>query len=159
MDFAEKAQFFTLDVITDIALGNSFGFIDSDSDCYSYIEKTGESLGLMMLIGVFPFLNKILHSALCRNLMPSKKDALGLGKIMRYVSNLMWWCYNNYIYWCCSIAHEVVAERFGPNRKEKRDMLGSFVRHGLSQDEVESESLVQTYVFSSCYPIYVERMN
>lgn len=41
------------------------------------------------------------------------------------------------------IAKEVVGERFGPEKKVQRDMLGSFIRHGLTQQEAESESLVQ----------------
>ena len=83
MDFAEKAQFFTLDIITDIAFGRAFGYLDSDSDCYSYVEKTAESLAMMMLVGVFPWMVPILHSPLLRVFIPSDKDALGLGKIMR----------------------------------------------------------------------------
>jgi hypothetical protein len=45
-----------------------------------------------------------------------------------------------------SIAKAVVAERFGLNAKDKPDMMGSFVRHGLSQKEAEAEALVQMYV-------------
>jgi Cytochrome P450 len=37
------------------------------------------------------------------------------------------------------------AERFGENRKERRDMLGSFVRHGLTQREIQAEILLQLY--------------
>ena len=42
-----------------------------------------------------------------------------------------------------SIAKTVAAERFGPSPKVERDMLGSFVAHGLSQNEAESEILLQ----------------
>ena len=42
-----------------------------------------------------------------------------------------------------SIAKQIVGERFGPNKKVQRDMLGSFIAHGLTQDEAESEILVQ----------------
>jgi cytochrome P450 len=41
------------------------------------------------------------------------------------------------------LAKEIVAERFGPNKKSQRDMLGSFIAHGLTQEEAESEILVQ----------------
>jgi cytochrome P450 len=41
------------------------------------------------------------------------------------------------------LAKEVVGERFGPNKEEQRNILGSFVRHGLTQREAESESLMQ----------------
>jgi hypothetical protein len=41
------------------------------------------------------------------------------------------------------VAQEVVAQRFGHRKIERDDMLGSFVRHGLNQQECESESLLQ----------------
>ena len=44
------------------------------------------------------------------------------------------------------IAQQKVAERYSTNeetRVEKSDMLQSFIRHGLSQEEAVSESLVQ----------------
>lgn len=42
-----------------------------------------------------------------------------------------------------SIAKAVAAERYGTGRKVQKDMLGSFVAHGLSQKEAESEILLQ----------------
>lgn len=50
-----------------------------------------------------------------------------------------------------SLAKAIVAERFGPDKKLQRDMLGSFIAHGLSQEEAESEILVQVYVFSPVF--------
>jgi hypothetical protein len=41
------------------------------------------------------------------------------------------------------VAKRVVAERYGPDKKVNDDMLGSFVRHGLTQKEAESETLLQ----------------
>lgn len=46
------------------------------------------------------------------------------------------------------IAKKVVEERFGPDSKNQRDMLGSFIRHGLTQREAQSESLLQMYTVS-----------
>jgi hypothetical protein len=42
-----------------------------------------------------------------------------------------------------SIAKGVAAERFKPDVKAERDMLGSFIRHGLTEKESESEILLQ----------------
>jgi cytochrome P450 len=42
------------------------------------------------------------------------------------------------------IVEEKVAERYGPDAKDVRDMLGSFVRHGLKQDEANSEAVLLT---------------
>ena len=42
-----------------------------------------------------------------------------------------------------SITKEVVNQRFSPDAKDQRDMLGSFIRHGLTRDEAESETILQ----------------
>ena len=41
-----------------------------------------------------------------------------------------------------SVANKKVAERFGPNASSQPDMLGSFIRHGLNQEEASRESLL-----------------
>ena len=38
MDLAQKTQFFTIDVITDLATGASFGDLTSDADQHEYSE-------------------------------------------------------------------------------------------------------------------------
>lgn len=42
-----------------------------------------------------------------------------------------------------SITKKVVAQRFGPKKKVQRDMLGSFIAHGLNQKEAEAETILQ----------------
>jgi len=42
------------------------------------------------------------------------------------------------------LAHETVDKRYPPKEGEvHQDMLGSFIRHGLSKEEAESESVMQ----------------
>ena len=45
------------------------------------------------------------------------------------------------------IAHEVVSKRFQPDVAPQNDMLGSFLRHGLTQEQAESEIVVSLYGF------------
>ncbi len=40
------------------------------------------------------------------------------------------------------IAHQAVSERFQPDVAPRNDMLGSFLRHGLTQAQAESEITV-----------------
>ncbi|KAK1997896.1 cytochrome P450 [Colletotrichum falcatum] len=123
-DFGRKAQFFTLDVISDLAFGKPFGFVETDSDVYEYIKTTEESLPMFIATTVYPWVIRLFASPLFRALLPSEKDRLGFGKVM-------------------AIAKKEAAERFGPHKKVQRDMLGSFVAHGLTQEEAESEILLQ----------------
>jgi hypothetical protein len=44
------------------------------------------------------------------------------------------------------IVKQITSERYGLDKKIQQDMLGSFVRHGLTQTEAESETLVQMLV-------------
>lgn len=47
------------------------------------------------------------------------------------------------------VAKDLVAERYGESRKIQNDMLGSFVAHGLTEEEARSESLLQVFVLIS----------
>ncbi|KAM5353563.1 hypothetical protein ACJ41O_000213 [Fusarium nematophilum] len=124
VDLGRRVQFFTLDVISDLAFGSPFGFLETDSDVYQYIQTTEETLPMVMVTTVIPWLVKILSSPIFKRLLPSEKDRLGFGRVM-------------------GIAKEITAERFGPDKKVRKDMLGSFVAHGLTQNEAESEILLQ----------------
>nr|XP_036584471.1 cytochrome p450 [Colletotrichum truncatum]KAF6793989.1 cytochrome p450 [Colletotrichum truncatum] len=123
-DFGLKAQYLTLDIISDIAFGKPFGDVATDSDVHEYIRTTEKNMPNVVLTAILPWLLALLSSPLFRRLLPSETDAIGLGKMIR-------------------IAREVVAERFGPDRKIKNDMLGSFIKHGLTKEEASSELLMQ----------------
>ena len=125
MDLARKAQFFTLDVISTLAFDQPFGDLIGDEDKFDYIKCLEKQLPTMMLmtelLEVRSFLEK---SSLVKLLAPSAKDKIGFGKVI-------------------AIAKKKVEERFGDGKKVKQDMLGSFLNHGLSQEEAESETLLQ----------------
>ncbi|KAK3986726.1 cytochrome P450 [Cladorrhinum sp. PSN332] len=123
-DFARKAQFFTLDVISDISYDEAFGFLPSDSDMYHYIEESEEGLTTLLLLGLWPGLIRLLQHPLAKPLLPSFDDTVGFGKVK-------------------GIAKEKAAERFGPSKKIRNDMLGSFIKHGLTQEEAEPEIVIQ----------------
>ncbi|KAH8172544.1 cytochrome p450 domain-containing protein [Sarocladium implicatum] len=124
VDFARKVQFMTLDVISKIAFGEAFGFIDADEDLYGYIKTTEDTVPMMQMFALIPWLIGLLQSPICKAMMPSERDTVGLGPIM-------------------ATANRYVGQRFTSDAKDRRDMLGSFVRHGLTQREAQSESLVQ----------------
>ncbi|KAH9212789.1 pisatin demethylase [Leptodontidium sp. 2 PMI_412] len=124
MDFGRKAQYFTLDVISHVAYGKPFGFLDTDTDLYQYIATSEKAVPAAMMVTIFPWLNYVLTSSFMKSLLPSATDAIGFGKIIGFTK-------------------EVVDQRFGPDAKDQRDMLGSFIRHGLTRDEAESETLLQ----------------
>lgn len=128
LDLAEKTQYFTLDSLTDIAFGAPFGFLTKDTDLYEYNKSSTEFFPVMELGTNIPFIHSILSSRLVQSLAgPKPEDKKGLGAIV-------------------GVAQKIVAERFNPNAEKSgrdRDMLDAFIKHGLSQLEAESESMLQ----------------
>ncbi|KAF9697527.1 hypothetical protein EKO04_004233 [Ascochyta lentis] len=124
LDGGEKASFFTLDVISDLAFGQPFGYLETDSDVYDYLKMTKSTIPFMMGVADVPVLASILQSRFLRGLLPSEADKAGFGAFI-------------------GVAKRLVAERFHPKAESRLDMLGSFIRHGLTQDEAAGEALLQ----------------
>ncbi|KAF2007088.1 cytochrome P450 [Amniculicola lignicola CBS 123094] len=125
MDFGVKTQYFTLDVITKVAYGEAFGYMERDEDVHGYIKTTEEVVPYLNFLSVWPVANAVLNRSWVKEkLGPGPGDKEGMGKLM-------------------SVARQVVGERFGPDAKEKQDMLGAFVRNGIPQRQIESEVLFQ----------------
>ncbi|KAE9372687.1 cytochrome P450 [Stipitochalara longipes BDJ] len=124
MDLGFKAQFFTLDVISDLAFGKAFGYLEQDDDVFDYIKIIEQFIPAMLVMGNIPWLARLTHTRLFRGLMPKESDKLGFGAFI-------------------GITKKLVRERFLPGAKEQKDMMGSFIRHGLTEEEVAGESLLQ----------------
>ena len=124
MDISQTMTFFTLDVISKIAFGQAFGFIAADSDPYGYIDNLQEFLPAIIVFGAYTELQKVLRLPLFKAVLPKSTDKRGLGRVMGF-------------------AKDRVAERFGDKPLVRKDMLGSFIKRGLSQEQLESETLTQ----------------
>jgi hypothetical protein len=83
MEFASRAQYLTLDVISAVGHGESLGFLTQDKDLHAYIETNQKAIVIINIIGVFPIVGKVFQSWLFKGLMPSPKDDLGFGRLMR----------------------------------------------------------------------------
>ncbi|KAK3370630.1 pisatin demethylase [Podospora didyma] len=123
-DFARTAMLFTLDAISDVTFSSPFGFLKSNSDCFRLMETIEEQVPKITVLTNFPRFYNILKRPLPSWLVPSPKDKAGMGAFM-------------------GVAEKVVAERYGPEQKDIRDILGSFITNGLTQEEAQSEILVQ----------------
>ena len=125
MDLALKTQYFTLDVISALAFGKPMGYLKQDVDLHDYIKITTTYVPVMMALSYVPWLANLLHSRLLRGVLPKESDKLGFGAFI-------------------NVARKAVAERFASeDSKPKSDMLGSFIRHGLTPEEASSEALLQ----------------
>ncbi|PIA96035.1 Averantin hydroxylase [Cercospora beticola] len=129
MDFARKSHFFTLDVISSLAFGESFGDLRDDNDNHGYLEQMEQGITLINIMAVLPKLYLFLEKSKILALVgPSERDDLGLGKAYR-------------------LAKELVGRRFRNGdetpSEDRKDMMGSFFRHGMKRSQVESEVVLQ----------------
>ncbi|EON66251.1 hypothetical protein W97_05644 [Coniosporium apollinis CBS 100218] len=129
MDLGRAAQYFTLDVISDLAFNRPFGDLEADADKFDYIKVTADAMGVMMLLTIFPGVHRWIEASYLVDLVaPSAKDKTGLGRVV-------------------GVAQQEIAPRYNDlDQKDSQDMLGSFIRHGLTQEEAESNSVLQMSV-------------
>jgi cytochrome P450 len=124
IDMSSVAQYFTLDVLTHIAFGAPFGYLTQNKDIYDYIKTVSEFLQVLELGANCSSVQSLLSSPLMKPMQPKATDKVGMGAMM-------------------GVAKQIVSERFQPGAKPVPDMMGSFVKHGLTQEECESEAMVQ----------------
>ncbi|KAK4500978.1 hypothetical protein PRZ48_006784 [Zasmidium cellare] len=125
MDFANVSRFFTLDVLSTVAFGRPFGFMAANEDLWGY-NKLNASF--MLILGlqanhtsIYNFFTQPWLLALAA---PKPTDNAGIGPALAF-------------------AQKAVSERYGPDAKVKKDMLGSFIAKGLDQEQCQVEAFLQ----------------
>jgi cytochrome P450 len=122
VDLARLCSFYTLDVIYSLALGEPMGFLKHDRDVSGYLANQKAMLPIFEWLGTWPELQKILRiPAIAKNVIPKKTDKTGVGLLLAF-------------------ADRAVKQR---RAKKHRDMLGSFLEHGLNDAEAEQEAVIQ----------------
>jgi hypothetical protein len=82
MDLARKAQFFTLDVISDIGFGKPFGDLANDEDMFKYAESAEFGFWIMLLTTATGFQKLFRLEWLAKLAAPSEKDKNGFGRML-----------------------------------------------------------------------------
>ncbi|KAJ4998443.1 Cytochrome P450 monooxygenase lolP1 [Colletotrichum sp. SAR 10_66] len=124
MDLAKKVQYFTLDVISDVGLGKTFGMLTADADVDGYLQSAEQGLTAASFALAFGLSWLAQAPVIGRFLAPSPTDDNGFGRMIAA-------CYRD------------VDARAARETDKRSDMLASFIRHGLSGDELRSEALEQ----------------
>ncbi|KAK1763965.1 Pisatin demethylase [Phialemonium atrogriseum] len=124
VDLGKKVQYFTLDVISGVGLGKTFGMLRSDSDVDDYIKSSEEGLVIINLALALGFSWLAQAPFIGRFVAPSPTDNNGLGKMM-------------------ATCFRYVDERTANPTSKQSDMLASFMRHGLNGAELRTEALEQ----------------
>jgi cytochrome P450 len=124
MDLAKKIPYFTLDVISHVGLGEPFGDLLADKDVNDYLKASEEGLKIgnsAFAMGISWMRNAPIIGPL---ISPSEKDATGYGKMM-------------------AEARKIVDTRRSKSTDTKSDMLASFIRNGVSGDDLFQEAFEQ----------------
>jgi cytochrome P450 len=124
MDLGRKIQYLTLDVISTIGFGQAFGDVKADADLNDYIKSSEEGLTTVALSLGLGLTRYLQWPPIARFLGPNEKDKSGFGKLM-------------------ATARGIISARMAKSVQGRSDMLASFVHHGLTKDEVFTESLLQ----------------
>ncbi|KUI55605.1 Pisatin demethylase [Cytospora mali] len=123
VDFGRLADFYAHDSKSMLAFGKPIGLLKNNNDVRGIIAIVKLALEWIQVFTDIPPLQKIFLSDVVLKLFgPKPTDSWGVGYLM-------------------GMAQEVVASRFQPDAKDKQDLLGSFLRHGLDRRSAESEAM------------------
>lgn len=128
MDLARKIQYFTSDIMSKLAFDAKFNDLSDDDDNFGYIHEVETIFPSIFCTCTIPgFVIFLTNLGFMGLFAPSVNSKLGLGRVL-------------------GLTRAQVSKRFDANGEPKvgqMDMLASFIRHGLSQEEAEQESVLQ----------------
>lgn len=105
LELAQVTRFFTLDTLSRLVYGESFGNLPANKDVYNFGESVAGFLPVAELIQNHEWVARIIsHPLVQKALTPKDAEVVGIGKIV-------------------SFAKERVAQRFKNDEKDRRDML------------------------------------
>ncbi|KAK7404120.1 hypothetical protein QQX98_010078 [Neonectria punicea] len=117
VDLAEKTQFFALDAIGDVSLGEPFGYLARDEDLYSYNEINASSLPVMNVVSVLPWLTQAIHRWPLCLVLPREGDQVGFGRLMGFARNF-------------------VEGRLAADAPPVKDMMQAHINNGMTKEEL-----------------------
>jgi cytochrome P450 len=124
MDLAQKIPFFTLDVISHIGLGTAFGNLKANKDVNDYLKSSEEGLKIGNTAFAMGLAWMRETPIIGPAISPSEKDLTGYGRMM-------------------AEARKIVDARKSKSTEGKSDMLASFIRNGVSGDDLFQEAFEQ----------------
>jgi hypothetical protein len=87
VDFSLLSRYFTLDVVTRLAFGTAFGYLEEGTDMYGWIGMVDQAMGFMIMAMDIPWLRRMLFSPFLFSIVgPKETDEKGVGKMLRYVT-------------------------------------------------------------------------
>jgi hypothetical protein len=85
IEFAHKAQYFALDVISSVGQGVPIGFLTEDKDLHQYIEINDGFMPVFNILVNMPWLSKVMQTWPLSAALPKDGDAVGFGRLITWV--------------------------------------------------------------------------
>ena len=83
IDLAPLMSYLTMDVITKVAFGQEYGYLNANQDLYSFLKEVRDNWPKMAMMVDVPHIRNILLNPLSLRLFgPSVTDTKGMGKLM-----------------------------------------------------------------------------
>ncbi|MCJ1309751.1 hypothetical protein MMC25_003412 [Agyrium rufum] len=133
-DIGRRIQYLTVDIITDLMLGNALGYLDSNRDVHDFLEdiKTGNMI--CQVFATLPELNRLFIAFtrlpyIGQLALPKAKDKRGLGRII-------------------GIIRDTLGVQDHESARDVKSLLRPYSHQDFHKDEVES-ALIVTLVAGS----------
>jgi len=153
IEFAHKAQYFTLDVISEAGFGSALGFLENDEDKHNYIHLNDQYFPILVFIMNFPAVIHAMRKWPLSAGLPKESDRYGFGPMMGYVF-LNFDSPPLYIVWfdpiplslltsSRSFARSLVDKRMEPDAKPGYDIVQAHIHNGVTYQELIPEVFQQ----------------
>lgn len=145
MDITALTHFFALDVVGALQYGKAFGYLDDAEDVFGFMKWNEEFFSIAATVGVLPVLGRITQYWPFSEVLPKSSDPEGLGRFIRYVGFFSR-AYSSITADALSVhkrhAEEVMEKRY-QDGDVRKDMIGMFMKMGVTVREAVNQSLVQ----------------
>lgn len=82
MEIGRKIQYVTMDILSDVAFSERFGFVEADEDLWQYISILEGNLHWIVAFGAIPWSVDVMRWKIFRTFLPTEKDLFGLGRVI-----------------------------------------------------------------------------
>ncbi|KAL2016132.1 hypothetical protein VTK56DRAFT_4223 [Thermocarpiscus australiensis] len=139
MDFEQKAHFYSLDAVGEIAYSEPLECVKNDKDTKGVLAINDATVPILMALSNYTNFWRLLRMWPLYLLLPNDGGESGFGAIVRVSLGLLPYLYQFTYLLLASHASKLIAQRIKSDAKPKRDMLQSFIAHGLRGEALKQE--------------------
>jgi len=145
VDIGRQIQLLTVDVISNVSLGESFDCVKNNIDKYDFLATIQQAVKASQLFSALDELGILFYYAtriplVRRVLLPSVADQKGLGKIMGVRQTSCLYCFR--ANFPVQLAEKAIEEISESRNIPEKSLLNSFLKRGVARDQIATEIVV-----------------